>query len=597
MTLPRILIIDDVLGHPDNDHARRRFCDAMALHDMDASQPDAKGSAKQILAAVRFERAQVVSPDGAVCNDKESALRAIEAGWPFLDDGSRWALVCLDLDFAVGRPDEPRNEKFGKDLLNAIEERWKITSSSLGRLCEIPVVMLSGYDPAIVEGLVHRDANVAFLEKWNGGEPGRFRFELGKILFKTALVPDGMLSRVEPDGEVYPILRKKPILGYSVSILNALRDARLSLLRGRDARVLVMAERGTGKELIARYLHDHAFAAAAYSKGDMHIKKSGRFVQVNLQEVPTDLIASTLKGHVKGAFTSADAIAVGSLETATGGTLHLDEIGNLSIGNLQTLLRLVENDKYMPVGTRNEMSIECQIVMTTNKPILDMVRNGTFPEDLFDRLDKIDLPPLYKRDNDPARLFCFFVEDQIRRLGCRTKKINADAVDRINEYEWPGNVRQLLAVAEQVVVDREHTGNIYSKDIDRALIRTAAELRRNWSGRYKELLTAMKDFSFNADEVESAWPGLKEAIGVLTSKMLQTAYDHCPADKRSRVHCVNLVRGSLGTTQVKESIQCERWLEWLQKYFQINGTAVAAMTNNPPKSTGKSPETEKLEIN
>src|SRR5262249_27446764 len=155
------------------------------------------------------------------------------------------------------------------------------------------------------------------------------------------------------------------------------------------------------------------------------------------------------------------------------GTLHLDEIGNLRRETLEMLLRLVENDQYDPVGplrrTANAAAamrmIRCQMVLTTNKPIEERVGKDEFPPDLYDRLDKITLPPLRERSGDIRYMFGHFVQQQVQRMGCREKRIAPAAFRRIENEPWPGNIRTLRSVAERVVVEKEYSGNIYESDV------------------------------------------------------------------------------------------------------------------------------------
>ncbi|MCX6585803.1 MAG: sigma 54-interacting transcriptional regulator [Acidobacteria bacterium] len=596
MSLPKILIIDDVLGQPDNVLGRERFCKALGLKGPDSGDID-KAPSKLFLAEVQFESGQLLS-SGYVENSTKKALAAIERGWPF-PDGSRWALVCVDLEFVVGSSDKPSTEFFGAELLRAIEDRWRTHSADSLGSCEVPVVMLSSHDPTFVERRVKTETNVAFLEKWKGdGDSStsmKFRIELGKVLFKIGLVADGELRHIDSEGVVTMIdrLPRPEIFGRSLSLLSALREARKSLLRERDVRVLLVAERGSGKELFVQYLHDHAMAARSYvDRTKMQGNGKRELVPLNLQEVSESLIESRLKGAVRGAYTGADRDFDGCLEVAKGGTLHLDEIGNLGFASLQMLLRIVESETYKRVGDTKDRVINCQIVMTTNKDVAGMVGKGTFPDDLFDRLAKLTVPPLRARADDAILIFERFVLSQTKMLACREKAISSRARRRVNEYEWPGNVRQLRAVSEQVVADREYTGLIDVRDIDAAILRTGAELQKRWTGRYEELLTAIREYSFSSEEVKSAWPRLQNAIGVLASNMLTRAVaDSSRPRNFKRVDCVNRIANPSDECDW-ESKTCERWLQKMQDEFGLSGAAFDELMRKELKSLAKPADKE-----
>jgi transcriptional regulator with AAA-type ATPase domain len=588
MSLPKILIIDDLLGHPENGDGRKHFCEALGLKG-----PGAHGGDELFLAEVQFESGQLLR-DGNAENDKEKALAAITLGWPFAD-GSRWALICIDLEFEVGSQDHPRSEYFGAELVREVEARWRTSSSDALGSCEIPVVMLSSSTPAFVERKVNAETDVAFLEKWDGDSSTstKFKLDLGKVLFKIGLVADGELRRIDEGGKVKTIARETVILGQDLTLLRALREARRALLRGRKARVLLMADRGAGKELFAKYLHDHAEAAELYVGRVEELRNVDRpFVQLNLQEVPKDLISPTLKGSKRGSFTGSTADISGFLEEAKCGTLHLDEIGNLQFGDLQMLLRLVENPKYRGLGDKQDKTIKCHIVMTTNKDVPDMVAKGLFPDDLFDRLQKLTIPPLSARAEDAVLIFNRFVVKHTQMLGCREKRISAQANKRIMEYEWPGNIRQLLAVSEQVVADREYAGRIDLRDIDIAILRTGAELQKRWTGGFEELLTAIREYSFTTEEVKSAWPRLKNAIGVLASNMLARAVaDSSRPRNFKRVECVNLVANP-GDEPLWESKKCQRLLLKMEKEYGLSGTAFDELMREEVKKLGEPADKE-----
>ena len=206
--------------------------------------------------------------------------------------------------------------------------------------------------------------------------------------------------------------------------------------------VLLTGESGTGKELAARATHQ------------LSARADGPFVVVNTGSVPTDLLESTLFGHVRGAFTGAVATRRGLFEVADGGTIFLDEIGTITPPTQAKLLRVIQEREFIPVGSEQTVRVDVRIIAATNAELPRMVSEGTFREDLYYRLNviTIELPPLRSRREDIPALASHF----LRRLGEENGKPNLSltphALDVLRGYHWPGNVRQLENVIERAVV-------------------------------------------------------------------------------------------------------------------------------------------------
>jgi DNA-binding NtrC family response regulator len=206
--------------------------------------------------------------------------------------------------------------------------------------------------------------------------------------------------------------------------------------------VLIQGESGTGKELIAKAIHTAS------------PRKDKPFVAINTGAVPTDLLESTLFGHVKGAFTSAIAAKKGLFEVASGGTLFLDEIGTMPIETQAKVLRALQERRFMQVGGVAEISVDVRIVAATNVNLLSAVKEGRFREDLYYRLSVInlDLPPLRQRKEDIPLLAAHFLNRYSEENGYDLRSLAPDAMRAMLDYEWPGNVRELENSMERGVV-------------------------------------------------------------------------------------------------------------------------------------------------
>jgi two-component system nitrogen regulation response regulator NtrX len=233
---------------------------------------------------------------------------------------------------------------------------------------------------------------------------------------------------------------EEAILGRSAEIVEL--KAKIERVAPTAARVLIRGETGTGKELVANTLH----------------RLSGRaknpFVKINCAAIPPHLIESELFGHVRGAFTDARSDRRGLFEEAHTGTLFLDEIGDMNLELQSRLLRVLEEGKVRRIGDTQDRPVDVRVIAATNRDLEAMTREGTFREDLFFRLSTVPVvvPPLRARAGDIPLLFSYYLDAFCRQNQRRRLNVDPDVLRVLREYRWPGNVRQLRNVAEQVAI-------------------------------------------------------------------------------------------------------------------------------------------------
>jgi len=299
---------------------------------------------------------------------------------------------------------------------------------------DIAVIVITGYATVAAAVETMRLGAFDFLPK--PFTPQELLGALERALRKRSLQ---MESRaLEEKEEISPDFCS--IIGRSPKMLEVFRM--IEKVAPTDSTVLIVGESGTGKELVARAIHERSH------------RKEKRFVAIDCAVFSKELLASELFGHVKGAFTGAVADKKGLLETAGGGTVFLDEIGNIDLEIQVKLLRFLQEREILPVGGVQPRRIDARLIFATNRDLKEMVERGEFRDDLYYRLlvFPIRLPSLRERREDIPALAYHFLKKAAARTGKNVRRFDDEALDQLVRYDWPGNVRQLENTIERLVI-------------------------------------------------------------------------------------------------------------------------------------------------
>ncbi len=349
-----------------------------------------------------------------VLRDEGYQVDAVDSGEACLDRLARTAYDVVLLDVWLPGAD-------GLATLERLRERQ----------VDAPVIMISGH------GSIESAVRAIKL--------GAFDFiEKPLSLEKTVLVVRNALRqrRLEAENRVLRarVDRRLEMVGESYA-MRQLRE-QVAMAAPTNGRVLIFGDNGTGKELVARTIHE------------LSRRRAGPFVEVNCAAIPEELIESELFGHVKGSFTGAVGDRRGKFEVADAGTIFLDEIGDMSIKTQAKVLRVLQEQVVEPVGGTSGVRVDVRVLAATNKELPAEIRAGRFREDLYFRLNVIPIfvPPLRDRKDDIPLLAEHFMAGFAREYGRRTKTLDPGAVAALQDYPWPGNVRELRNVIERLVI-------------------------------------------------------------------------------------------------------------------------------------------------
>jgi DNA-binding NtrC family response regulator len=307
---------------------------------------------------------------------------------------------------------------------------------------ETPVVMISGHGNIETAVEAVKKGAYDFIQK--PLDLNRLLVTIRNALDKSSLVSETKALKKK-------VFKTSEMIGESKAI-NGIKEI-IEKVAPTDARVLITGANGSGKEMVARWIHEKSQRAAF------------PLIEVNCAAIPSELIESELFGHEKGAFTSAIATRKGKFEQAEGGTLFLDEVGDMSLSAQAKVLRALQENKITKVGADKDIKVNVRVIAATNKDLKKEIENGNFREDLFHRLNviPINVPSLDERKEDILLLVNYFLKLICEEHGIATKNISADAVKQLQKYSWTGNIRELRNVIERLVILSDKT--ITEKDV------------------------------------------------------------------------------------------------------------------------------------
>jgi DNA-binding NtrC family response regulator len=305
---------------------------------------------------------------------------------------------------------------------------------------DVPVIMLSGH--GTIETAVEAIKKGAFDFIPKPPDLNRLLITLRNALDKKNLATENKVLKKA-------VRLQNQMIGESTPMLEV-KDM-IEKVAPTNARVLITGENGTGKELVARQLHE------------LSPRNRGPFIEVNCAAIPAELIESQLFGHEKGSFTSAIKQKKGDFELADGGTLFLDEIGDMSLPAQAKVLRALQENKIVRVGGEKEIPVNVRILAATNKNLKSEIEKGNFREDLYHRLSVIviQVPPLRERKDDIPLLVGNFLEIIAQDMGKPVPTFEPDAMEALKQYQWTGNIRELRNIVERLVI---LCGNVITKD-------------------------------------------------------------------------------------------------------------------------------------
>ena len=296
---------------------------------------------------------------------------------------------------------------------------------------EIPVVMISGHGDLDTAVNTMRLGAFDYISK--PPDLNRLLNTVRNALDKKELVVENKLLKKK-------VSKNYEMVGESNAIAH-IKDI-IEKVASTDARVLITGPNGTGKELVAHWLHEKSNRA------------KGPLIEVNCAAIPSELIESELFGHVKGAFTSANKDRAGKFEAANGGTIFLDEIGDMSLSAQAKVLRALQESRIQRVGSDKDIKVDVRIVAATNKNLKKEIEDGKFREDLYHRLAVIlvEVPSLNDRRDDIPLLIEYFSQKIADEQGTAKKAFSTNAIKLLQAYDWTGNIRELRNVVERLII-------------------------------------------------------------------------------------------------------------------------------------------------
>jgi DNA-binding NtrC family response regulator len=423
----------------------------------------------------------IVDDEPVICKSCEKVFRRAGHTTALAASG-REALALLESEtFDIVFTDLKMMDMGGLEVLQAVREKYPTTV----------VVVITGYATIASAVETMRSGAFDFLPK---------PFTAGELLavLDRALEKRKLLRMAEPDYEYDQEAGFEGLIGRSAAMKEVFRL--IQRVGPTDSTVLIIGESGTGKDLTAKAIHRR-------SK-----RKDGKFFAIDISSLSSTLLESELFGHVKGAFTGATADRPGVFEAADRGTIFLDEIANLPLETQSRLLRVLQEQEFMPVGSTEVTKVDLRMIFATNQNLKELVNNGKFREDLYYRLNvfPLRLPPLRERREDIPELVLHFLHKYCTSVGRTTPRIRAEAMELMMNFHWPGNVRELEHAVERLTILVEND-EIDPLHISAALYRTDSSLRSmvpKTGDELKNLKQKIRESS--VQEIEKAF--LEEAL-------------------------------------------------------------------------------------
>jgi two-component system, NtrC family, nitrogen regulation response regulator GlnG len=347
------------------------------------------------------------------------------------------------------------------------------------------------------------------------------------------LVRRAAQAGVKPaDGGISPAPAMTELLGRAPAMQQVFRA--IGRLARSSVNVLITGESGTGKELVARALHEHS------------PRSKKPFIALNTSAIPAELLESELFGHEKGSFTGADSLRRGRFEQADGGSLFLDEIGDMSTSLQTRLLRVLAEGEFYRVGGQTPIRVDVRVIAATHQNLEERSRTGQFREDLFHRLNviRIELPPLRARREDIPDLLRHYLQIAAQELAVEPKSLTAEASARLQAYAWPGNVRELVNFCRRVTVLAPGS-EIRLADLPAEVVGApaAAAADQDWT----EALAAWAERQTGSP----ARPLLDDALPAFERTMIRVALRHTQGHRQEAARLLGWGRNTL-TRKLKE---------------------------------------------
>ncbi|HVV55495.1 MAG TPA: sigma-54 dependent transcriptional regulator [Mucilaginibacter sp.] len=368
----------------------------------------------------------IIDDERAIRNTLREILEYEDYQVEDVDNGIEGLELIQSGDFDLVLCDIKMNRMDGMEVL----------SEGLTIKPDLPFIMISGH--GTVETAVEASKKGAFDFISKPPDLNRLLITVRNALDRGSLVSEARVLKRR-------VSKVRNILGNSPAI-QKIKET-IERVAPTDARVLVTGANGSGKELVARWLHEKSNRASA------------PLIEVNCAAIPSELIESELFGHEKGSFTSAVKQRIGKFESADGGTLFLDEIGDMSQSAQAKVLRALQENKITRVGGEREIEVDVRVIAATNKDLLKEIEAGNFRMDLYHRLSVIiiDVPPLTQRRDDVPLLTQSFLEEICSDYGMPTKKITDGALDALKSLPWTGNIRELRNMVERLIILSDKT--------------------------------------------------------------------------------------------------------------------------------------------